>query len=200
MGFKQLTNGARVAIEYLWNSEVVTNIIHVVAESPMTELVLSAIGETVSDWITEEVMPLQSGDMTATAIVVTDINEPDSIQVVTPITSGGIGGVALDSTPNNVALVASLRTERIGRSFRGRFFVPGFPEVNIDGNEITVARQLEWALIFADLDTELDIIDIDWVVASFVSAGEPRVEGVGTPIDAVVIDSRVDTQRRRMPQ
>lgn len=200
MAFKQLTNGIRVAMEYLWEGKTVTNIIHVVSDVLPTEAILHAVGDVVAAWLVDEVMPSLSHRITATLVVATDINTPNSIQVVTPITVGGDGSVEQDSTPNNVALVASLRTQQTGRSFRGRFYVPGLPETVVTGNTIPVSTQLAWALRFADLDTSLDVIDVEWVVASFFSLGIPRVAGIGTRIDSVVIGARVDTQRRRLPE
>lgn len=100
-------------------------------------------------------------------------------------------GASANRVPNQVAVVASLRTGASGRKNRGRIYFPA-TGANFSataqygpGNVSTLAGDI--AAAFADLDAS--------------SAGTPSVVSFAgsahRPITSVVIDTRADIQRRR---
>jgi hypothetical protein len=108
-------------------------------------------------------------------------------------------GTGAMTMPLQACAVATLRTELAGARHRGRQYWPiqAFGISGTDGQlsltEITavenVAAQTAGNVI-QGLDTSLSIANLDWVVFS-------RAAAATTPITAVVVDSRVDVQRRR---
>lgn len=97
--------------------------------------------------------------------------------------------------PNQVALVATLRTALVGRRYRGRMYFPA-------NASVLVAHQFSQA--------QIDAVASD--VATFfgavndIDSHEPRVSvvsGVGStsvPVTGIGVDSRADVQRRRAEQ
>ena len=98
--------------------------------------------------------------------------------------------------PPNSSVIVSLRTENIGRSYRGRMYLPPSSEADTSGNLV-----------------EADAISIATTITAMFTqyVGEPpltRLEGVvwsrklelATPITDVMVDRRLRVQRRRQPQ
>lgn len=110
-----------------------------------------------------------------------------------------VGVETVDELPAQVALVVSHRTGLSGRSHRGRTYLPGLTEANVDGNTVNAAALTTAALYFTDLRTALALENLDLVVYSLYHDNLPRVDPVATAVIAQVINSRVDTQRRRLP-
>lgn len=116
---------------------------------------------------------------------------------IVPVTRGTGGG---DQMPNNVAVVCTLRTLNRGRSYRGRVYLAGFVEGAIQDNAIvTVAA--------GDLNTWMDSLipaiapsDASLAVISRYENNAPRAVGIATDVVGIDVNTRVDTQRRRLPR
>jgi len=101
--------------------------------------------------------------------------------------------------PNNVAVVASLRTAKRGRSYRGRNYIGGLNEGNIGiGDIIGNGTILAIAQAYADFHTALNSAGFTHVVASFFNNGAARVTGQGNAVTSVFVDPYSDSQRRRL--
>jgi len=109
------------------------------------------------------------------------------------------GQETIEEVPASVALVVSTRTAKTGRSFRGRTYLPGLTEASVTGNNVNALTMTTAADYLDDIVTDLATANFDLVVYSLYSEGAPRVTPVQTPITTAVINSRVDTQRRRLP-
>lgn len=103
-----------------------------------------------------------------------------------PLNVAGTGG---GNNPNQLAIVATLRTAIPSRRTRGRMFMPATGIAVGAGALMTAPTPAELAHAVASLiNTQGQ--DIAPVVIS-------RAGGLGTPITAVSVDNKVDTQRRR---
>lgn len=108
-----------------------------------------------------------------------------------PIAGTGAGGG--DSLPAGTAFLVTLRTNSVGRSFRGRMYLPPFSEGELDGvsqwdsaSTSDVANELE--TLFSDMASLGDLYDpVVW---------SPTL-GVGTNITTVFGDRWPRSQRRR---
>ena len=199
MAYIRLPGGIRVAMEYEAFGKVVVNIYHVTHEDPITTVVLLNIADIFHDWWTAYMSTSFSEDIALHNVVALNLDEANGEKVTFVVSPPEPGDVLLPAVSNNVAIVASLRTAKTGRSFRGRNYWAGLNDSAVTGNEITVAKAANLVSDYAELDTALAIEGAVLVVASFQSLGVPREIGVATPVQSVVVNTRVDTQRRRLP-
>jgi len=142
-----------------------------------------------------------SDDVTLVEIVVTDLDVVDSFQVTVPAPSPAPTGSNGDgAAPNNVAICISFRTDRRGRSYRGRNYVSGIP-TNLILNSVVLPDFTDAILsAYQTLPFATTSSGGTWVIASRRNGGVARVIGVTTPVTSVVlVDSVVDSQRRRLP-
>jgi hypothetical protein len=142
-----------------------------------------------------------STGLTLREIAVTDLSSLTGFSVSqtppTPLPTGSDGG---EHEPNNVALCVSFRTLSRGRSFRGRNYVTGLPESRVSGSFVSDATVAAIQAAYQLLPGIAVTAGCIWVVVSRFTAGAPRVTGITTEIDSVVvIDNVVDSQRRRLP-
>lgn len=131
-------------------------------------------------------------------ITVTDVSIANGSQVVLPLVTANIGLLTTAAAAGNAALCVSLRTNFTGRSFRGRWYMGGLANAqfvnaqNIDSG--TAATIAGW---FADFITALNAIDKTLVVVSNYAAGVVRVVALATEIISIIVDTKIDSQRRR---
>jgi len=81
-------------------------------------------------------------------------------------------------------------------------YLPGIPTGTVEDNHLIGAYQTNLLLRIGELQALFISGALDafqWCVTSFVNEGVPRTEGRQLPITAFIINTRVDTMRRRMP-
>lgn len=131
-------------------------------------------------------------------ITVTDVHVANGTQVILPLTSANVGTGSGVAAAANAAMCISLRTSFTGRSFRGRFYeggllMDGF--ANAQTFQPTYASGL--AGFFEDFIDALNAINMTLVVVSNYAAGVVRIVAVATEIISLIVDTKVDSQRRR---
>lgn len=102
-------------------------------------------------------------------------------------------------TPTSVAVVASHRTAKRGRSYRGRSFVGGIPVTQID-TPTTLAGSTATAFAngFASLRSTLDGHGLDQVVATKQHNNAVVSPAETNEVISTVVDTLLDSQRRRL--
>jgi len=199
MSFVPLPNGVRVALEYSLNGELLFNIYHVTKPTPIVTADLTAIAQIFRDWWLNSGRNQFADNMSLLSLTATDISSEDSIQHVNTVSPPVTGLQPTDNERNSQAIVVSWRTARIGRSYRGRTYMAGTPSNGVTANNITVTRATNMVTDFGVLVTNLGVGGYALVVASYVENGVARTTAVGTPITSVQVNTRIDTQRRRLP-
>jgi len=146
-------------------------------------------------------LPQLSADLSLVSAVAFGLSSPSApIGVYFPPTVA-TGDVTAASLPNNVAYCISKYTGLRGRSFRGRFFLPGIPEnARETPSRVTAAYRTN---IQTACTGALDFMISNGfppVVVSWYTGGDIRTTGVATPITALgPVDDVLDSQRRRLP-
>lgn len=108
-----------------------------------------------------------------------------------------IGSSAIHHAPQ-LALVASLRTGISGRANRGRVYLPltGLPNADLNDHQVAAsvvdAVNTDFTAFLIALDAEALGPDT-WTT----SIANPRAAHAAVPVVQVVLDSKIDTQRRR---
>lgn len=130
----------------------------------------------------------------------TAFQDPPSVITLAPTTPDW--GTFATGAPPNLAAVATLRTAFAGASYRGRCYFGGLSAASYDATTGLLTATTQSAI--DDLVTPLmGITDGGGAayalgVVSTVSGGAPRTPPIITVVDSVSVNSRVDTQRRRI--
>ncbi len=199
MAYIRLPLGIRVALEYQVYGKVVVNVYHVTTSDPITTIKLFDIADVFENWFNISQKSAVAADISLVAITALNLDE-DNGEKITSVISPAIPGTrAGTAVSNNVALVASLKTAKTGRSFRGRSYIAGLSEADVNGNGVDTVFAAGIVTAYTQLMTDLFASPATLVVASFQSGGVPRIVGEATFVDSVSVNLRVDTQRRRLP-
>jgi len=200
MAFIPATWIVEAAMKYILGGQEIRNIIHIDPhESPSTSLLTDA-ANLVNDWAIAELLPLLSQDLALYEVGTKDLSiETGAVSAAVNVPAEA-GQVAADSLPNNVALVVTLPTLLTGRSYRGRFYIPGLPETQISNNTAGLLWAADLVDAFVSLIADLNAVGWDLVITSYFTGGAPRASAVSTIVSNVVLNLITDSQRRRLPQ
>lgn len=157
------------------------------------------IAGAANDWVNSTFLANLATDLTTVdQVVATSRAEVDGPQ--STIYNGGLGlrGASLGEIhlPNNVTIALKKSTGRAGRSYRGRTYA--WPMLGNDlesgiPNEITATFATLLFSTYNALKTSLALVGYQLGVASNVLAT------ITSPIDFILVDKTIDSQRRRLP-
>lgn len=186
-------------MEFVKDGQLVVNVYHVSTSNPITTVNLTALAQVFIDWWNTDGKTQSSAAMALDNVVVTDVSQQNGLQVQVDVSPAVPGTLVGADTPSNVAAVVSWRTGQSGRSYRGRTYWGGLIASEVSTNFISAPRIAGMLVAFASLRTAILATGNVLVVASYRANGAPRVVGTPTPINSITMDTRVDTQRRRLP-
>lgn len=207
MPFVPVPNCALVEARMLLDSQQCENTTYWTRGAPWDVSTLTALNNAMLAWWSDFYAPLVGAPVGLTEIACTSLESATAPQVTLPPAVAANGEIAEETLPNNVSITVSFRTALRGRAHRGRNYIVGLTQPQVNGN--TLAAGVSTSIVdayLALLDVAADL-SAHWVVASRFSGIDPtthkpipRVTGITTPINAVVIvDQTVDSQRRRLP-
>lgn len=200
MAYIRLPLGIKVALEYEVFGKVVVNVYHVTTSDPILTVKLFDIADVFEAWWDNTLSAEFSNDIGLNAITAHNLDVPNGEKVTLPVSPAIVGGSVNEAVSNNVAIVTSFRTALTGRSFRGRAYHAGLAESMVTDNVIDPAKTARMVDAYVDLIDRLAVENLLFVVASFQSGGTPRGTGLATPVSSIIVNARVDTQRRRLPK
>jgi hypothetical protein len=159
---------------------------------------ISAIGDDVKDWWNTDLAGVgtaqkqrHTAEIALERVTLRRIKpvEPLELQYTTGLPI--VGADAGDPTPPQTAALVSLRTANIGKSYRGRVFLPP-----IAVGDLTAT--LEMASAFAvglgnQFETFLNTLAVD----AFIPAVYSKKLDIATEVKSIKVDRRLRTQRRR---
>lgn len=168
---------------------------------------IQSLTTNLVDWFNLALTPNLSEDWTSVAVHSRGLNVPEGF-IVDTSTGSVVGGATIEAAPNNVAACISFRTGFAGRSFRGRNYVPGIPNDQVNLNTL----EPDWMLaVKAAYDLLLPAGTAlpggwEWVIVSRFSGvdvnGNPIPRTVATVtlvVSTLFTNAIVDSQRRRLP-
>lgn len=200
MAFIPTPNGIEVDITYTANSKELHNIITIDSGEPVSDANVSEAASVVAGWAQTEMVAILGEDA---EIISVESKGMDAVETFTAIVTSGFpaaGDVVGALLPTNVAACVSLRTGLTGRSSRGRLYFGGLTEGQVQENNFTPTAVTAIQAVYNELRTILlTAFPLGgWAVTSFISEGVARAEGRQLLITTVQVDTRVDTQRRRL--
>ena len=198
MAFQTVPDGVEVVFNGVQNGVPVVNVYNVRDTSTHTEARLEEIIDTFYAWWAAHMSPLQHTSYTLQSIKATNLTSSAGPQVIKAYTTANTGSMTGGESAGNGAGVISWKTALIGRSFRGRTYV-GALGVNALASAQTLGTAQMANMVSAGtaLLDALEAISTTLCVLSRVAAGVQRVAGLLTQIIGVVVDAKVDSQRRR---
>jgi len=108
------------------------------------------------------------------------------------------GELTGEEVAGNAAVVISWRTASIGRSFRGRTYIGGLDAAaTVTAQAISAPFAVAIAGAATDLIDRITALGGTLCVLSRYLAGTLRVVGLLTEIISVIVDTKIDSQRRR---
>jgi len=190
-----------VMVELVWNQqgEITENTLYFEGVAPPTATEMEDIAEQVVAWFAATYDDVVSTATSLTMVRVTDLTTQSSpgIEYVTGLPDAGANADA--PLPNNVTATVKFLTALRGRSFRGRNYIVGMTESQVNGNLIDAANANAWTSRYANLATNIAALGFDHVVVSRISGGVERTTGLTTPVTGYTMDLVIDSQRRRLP-
>lgn len=202
MAWPHLGGIIKVRITYGFNGKPAVNVHFVLQRTPATPVPTEQLEEAAdafhAAWNTSWKTRAHE-DWSVDSIVATDWSDIDGGAVGSTL-SMPIDGVATvgDPTPASVSLVGSHRTGLTGKSRRGRNYIAGLAQAEVDGNTASQGIVTDVATLYTGLATNLDAVDMDLVVYSLKAGGTERVTPLATLVTATIVNTLVDTQRRRL--
>lgn len=201
MAFIPVPNVLQVELTYLWDGQTCQNVIHYEQSGPWSIADATELGTELVNWYDTTIKAFHPQTVQLVEIKMIDLSSQTGFSITFTAGLPIQGTSTADSSPNNVALVMTKRTNSRGRSFRGRIYHLGLTETAIDNSQVipSVVAQLQvWyseLLVFT-----LPVAGpVNLVVVSRQQNGQPLTQGVATQVTSITTDGRVDTQRRRLP-
>jgi len=198
MPFQALANGIKIEFNAMQNGVPVVNIHNVISPTGVDDSVLEDCALAMDEWWTDDGRALHHSTYVLQNITLTDISVENGHQLIfTSITNPAGTGTGAAAAAN-AAVVVSWRTANTGRSFRGRTYVGGLANSTlVNAQTIETAAQTAIITAYAGLLAALEAINLTLVVVSRFAAGVARVAALGTEIISIIVDTKVDSQRRR---
>lgn len=198
MAFIPAVRTARATIEYALFGHQCVNVFHMQNDVDWTEASLQGLTALLTTWWTTTLAIHQSSDVNYVRSTARDVSTAEGLIIINGDGSGTNGTQAFASLPGNVAACISWRTGLSGRTRRGRSYIAGLPINARTGDSLTEGNI--GALVDAGEALIADCLDGGYplVVASYQLNNAPRTTALLTPVTNVIVDARLDTQRRRL--
>lgn len=200
MPFVPATNVAQVELIYRLENSVMENVIHYQRGGGWTTSQMNDLAGQLIMWFDTGGDAMFSNELSLVNVKVTDLTTESAgvveVAPATPIIGTWSGGVV----PGNVALCVTKLTASRGRSYRGRMYLPGMPDSQVSGSFITTAHLSIVAGQISEILTQtVDGVVAPMVVVSRFHDNAPRGTAVVSPVTSIRVNTRLDSQRRRLP-
>lgn len=201
MAFVPVPDTAMVEMVYTQDGQYCENVFHVWCDGGIADEALTDVAEAFIGWWEDSLKSLVAVGVSLVNVRVTklDTNVSLGIEYATglPIAST----MAQEQLPNNVTVAVKWLTGFRGRSFRGRSYMIGLPRGKVINNQLETAYHASLLTAWGNLVAAVATIGINYelVVVSRRHDNADRSFGISTPVVDAVIDTTVDSQRRRLP-
>lgn len=191
-------NGIEVVFNATQNSIPIVNVYHVKTPGAVDDAALLDVAEVFEAWWQAEMQASLHTSYVLNTIVATDMSVVGGHQVTITLVTDNTGLAGDDAAAANAAAVMSWRTASIGRSYRGRTYIGGMPQaVLLNAQALQTSVAATYAGAGAALIDALETAGFVLAVLSRFAAGVLRVTGLLTQIVEVIVDTKIDSQRRR---
>jgi len=199
MAFIPFENVARCTINMELAFQQVANVLYFLRTSTIDDTFLLNLGEDIAAWWTGSLRALLSENIVLKNVTCMDMTT-SSGSVIVADGADTPGLLAENAISLNTALVVTHRTPKRGRAFRGRTYIVGLGVSQVINEGNAASGAVTGAVThFEEFLTPASFHGAIPVVASRQEAGVVRTTGVATAIVSYSADSKLDSQRRRLP-
>lgn len=202
MAFQPVPSVAQFNIRATLLGEVVENVLHYIdVVNPIWSAAqLATWAEIIgTEWVSG-VLPWLAAQYELIEVEARDLSIEGGFTGTWSPPEPAVGEQTSPSMPGNVAFCLTKRSGRAGRSYRGRIYICGFGEGQVDGNQLQVATAEGLQAAVESIIVRSTSSTIGGVIVSRQNAGVVRPAGVATVVTSVnYFDRVVDSQRRRLP-
>jgi len=198
MAFQAVPDGIKVEFNAIQNGVPNVNVYHVKDTATHDDALLEAYADGFDSWWQADLQPILSNSYVLENITVTSLEVSTGPQFVKSFSSGHQGALTGEQVAGNAALVISWRTPSLGRSFRGRTYIGGLDAAATE-TSTTVTASFADAIVNA-AENMLGMVESlggALAVLSRYAALVLRVTGLLTEITSIIVDTKIDSQRRR---
>lgn len=198
MSFQAVPDGIEVVLNAIQNGVPVVNVYNVKDVTTHDVARLNVVLDVFEDWWQSNLQAILSNSYVLQSMTATSLELATGPQVTRSFTTDNQGALTGEQVAGNAALVISWRTASIGRSFRGRTYIGGLDAAATEtAQAVSAAFADSIAAAAANLIDGLNDIGAALCVLSRFASGVARVAGLLTEIISVVVDTKIDSQRRR---
>lgn len=200
MAFIIVPNTLSAELRYEYAGEECENTLYFQKTTGWTPSEMASFGSDLMLWWSDNLKPLQGVNCIMREIYLRDLSSATGWAVtVTPVGSGA-GTAPGDPHPSNVSLSVSFRSDRAGRSYRGRNYTLGMTDAHTTQSTASSVYIDAIEAAYNELPTVATNHDAIWSIVSRYTNGAPRAQGIATAVvQALVVDSTTDSQRNRLP-
>jgi hypothetical protein len=198
MVFQSVPNGIEVVLKAVQNGVPIVNVFNIKDSATHDEALLSEYCDGFAAWWRTNMKPMLSNSYVLQTITATSLILASGPQHSLSLTTTNQGDLTGEQVAGNAACVISWRTASIGRSFRGRSYIGGLDAAATETAQV-VSASFASALSSAAVALTAAVADIGGAlcVLSRFALGVARVTGLLTEIVSIIVDTKIDSQRRR---
>ena len=183
------------------NEKVVNTLYFRQTTGSITFTTLGELTGLIQSWWNTSYKLVQSDDYLLERIVGKDLTTELGFESLRTVNE--VGNVPGNLLPNNVTFAVKFTTGRLGRSTRGRNYIPAIRESEVTFNTLSVSQASAYVGAYQQLLPTLvgATSSWEWVVVSRKQNGVVLPAGITYDIGTVsTTNLTVDTQRRRLPK
>lgn len=201
MPFIPAPNIVEVQFRTTYGDQATMNRIHVDVFTEPTELICQGLATACGEWWVDNVLAITPTTLVLREVYVKSLASQPGAEATFSAGLPAPGTFGQPQLPNNCTIAVSLRSGLTGRSARGRWYWQGLTEGQVTGNQLGTGAETDILAAMQNLKNAVEAARYSWVIVSFFSGGGPRPGG---PVyfnvtDILLVDSTVDSQRRRLP-
>lgn len=198
MPFIPVPNGIQLCFDWLLSGQFVQFCLQLrKSAGAVVPADLAQVTAAAETWFTGDYFGKVSPQALLRQVRATDLSVQGGSQDINPV--GVAGGSGTVSEANNVSIVVSQRTAKRGRAYRGRAYTTGLDQAKrLSPTQVTSAYAAQILSSFTGLQTTLDVIGFDVVVATKQLNGAVVNPAETNEVIAFVVDQNFDSQRRRL--
>jgi len=198
MAFQPVPDGIEVVLNAIQNGVPNVNVYHVRDSAVHDAALMETYADAFDAWWVANLQAILSNSYVLSNITVTSMETGTGPQFIKSFSSGHQGALTGEQVAGNGAACISWRTASIGRSYRGRTYLGGLDAAATD-TSVALATSFASAVASAAAALTTAVAAAGGVlsVLSRYANLVARVTGLLTDITSIIVDTKIDSQRRR---
>lgn len=201
MAFQPCPNCAEFVFKQTLFTQPIANVIHISRDSGWSATPLTTMATSLEAAWAAQVAPLLSEHLVLRSIAYRDLG--DELGSAGEYTFNAVpGGLTTPQPlPYSTAMVITLRTAYVGRSYRGRIYQAGLTTAQISDAEFLASSVEEMVTAWENMQLACSSqVGARMVVLSRYHNKTLRASGVSTPVTSIQANNLADRMSRRNPK